>query len=150
MIVNDSKIIELENKMKEFEFILKDIRDNLKFQNEKKSQVKDDNEYKLTSIQKEKIVDILNNFDFQKVHNVMTYLNWRWVHAKNGVPTIDELKGEATRLLTTACIERNCISTGGFRAVYDEGCQGDPDPYIGLEFIIEDCEGFVDNKDDDE
>ena len=74
----------------------------------------------------------------------MEQLDWKWTSTKPGVPTIDEMKCEAKRLLIDACIEKTCIATGGFRAVYEECSQGDPDPYIGLEFIIEECEGFVD------
>ena len=74
----------------------------------------------------------------------MGQLDWTWASTKYGVPTIDEMKCEAKRLLIDACIEKTCVSTGGFRAVYEECSQGDPDPYIGLEFIIEECEGLVD------
>ena len=97
-----------------------------------------------------KIQNIMEDFDFQKVHAVMEQLDWKWAMTKYGVPTLDELKSEAKRLLIDACVERTCVSTGGFRAVYEESFQGDPDPYIGLEFIVVEYEGFVDDEDDDE
>ena len=145
----EDKLMELENRINGFESILKEIRDELKSQNEKsqngniQSHVQT-KESKLTYTQKMKIQNIMENFDFKKVHNVMGQLDWTWASTKYGVPTIDEMKCEAKRLLIDACIEKTCVSTGGFRAVYEECSQGDPDPYIGLEFIIEECEGLVD------
>lgn len=155
MSEQEDKLMELEKRVNGFEGILKEIRDELKSQNGKSQNgeriqtVISTKESKLTSTQKAKIQDIMEDFDFQKVHDVMEKLDWKWAMSKNGVPTIDEMKHEAKRLLIDACIERTCVSTGGFRAVYEECSQGDPDPYIGLEFIVEDCEGFVDDEDDD-
>ena len=145
----EDKLMELEKRVDGFESILKEIRDELRSQNGKsqsgniQSHVQT-KESKLTYIQKMKIQNIMEDFDFQKVHNVMEQLDWKWGLTKPGIPTIDEMKCEAKRLLIDACIEKTCIATGGFRAVYEECSQGDPDPYIGLEFIIEECEGFVD------
>ena len=75
----------------------------------------------------------------------MDVLNWKWASScsKNGVPDIDEIRGLANRLLIDACVEKQNISTGGFRAVYDDN--GDGDPYVGLEFIVEECEGFAED-----
>ena len=149
MSKKEDKLMELEKKVNGFESILKEIRDELKSQNRKSQNEKNPScvqtkESKLTHTQKMKIQNIMEDFDFQKVHNVMEQLDWKWTSTKPGVPTIDEMKCEAKRLLIDACIEKTCIATGGFRAVYEECSQGDPDPYIGLEFIIEECEGFVD------
>ena len=149
--MDESKINELETRINNFENILKDIRDELKSQNagDKIQTVVRTKESKLTFTERMKIKDIMEHFDFKKMHDVMNFLDWKWVKAKYGTPTIDELKIEAKRLLIDACIERTCIATGGFRAVYEEGTPGDTDPFIGLEFIIEECEGFM-NDDDDE
>lgn len=156
MSEQEDKLMELEKRVNGFEGILKEIRDELKSQNGKSQNgeriqtVIRTKESKLTSTQRAKVQDIMEDFDFQKVHDVMEQLDWKWAMSKNGVPTIDEMKHEAKRLLIDACVERTCVSTGGFRAVYEECSQGDPDPYIGLEFIVEDCEGFVDDEDDDD
>ena len=140
----EDKLMELEKRVNGFESILKEIRDELKSQNGNIQSHVQTKESKLTHIQKMKIQNIMEDFDFKKVRNVMEQLDWKWGLTKPGVPTIDEMKCEAKRLLIDACIEKTCIATGGFRAVYEECSQGDPDPYIGLEFIIEECEGFVD------
>lgn len=94
-----------------------------------------------------KIEDIMDNFDFNKVHDVMKMLKWQWglSTTNDKVPSVEELEDEARRLLVDACCEKTNISTGGFRAVYEGG--DDDDTYIGLEFIVEECEGFVDEED---
>ena len=98
--------------------------------------------------EREKIDYIIRNFDFGKVHEVMKMLNWRWANTASSisVPTIEDMKEMAERILVEAASEKSTIATGGFRATYDNG--GDPkdsDPYIGLEFIVEECEGFTDD-----
>lgn len=149
MSKKEDKLMELEERVNGFESILREIRDELKSQNGKSQNGENQSriqmkESKLTYTQKMKIQNIMEDFDFQKVHNVMKQLDWRWASTKHGVPTIDEMKYEAKRLLIDACVERTCVATGGFRAVYEECSQGDPDPYVGLEFILEECEGFAD------
>jgi hypothetical protein len=74
------------------------------------------------------IDNILDNFDFIKVQTVMEALNWRWVIAGNGIPSIAELKTQAKKLLNNSAElrlgdykdeywEQGIISaTGGFQA----------------------------------
>lgn len=106
----------------------------------------------LEPVERAKIEDILKNFDFEKVHDVMEKLDWKWAMSRYGVPTIDEMKHEAKRLLEASATEKTCVATGGFKAVYeaDESNVPDDNPYIGLEFILEECEGFVDGDGEDE
>ena len=153
MSINESRLNELEAQINSFGCILKDIRDELKSQNagDKIQTVVRTKESKLTFTERMKIQDILEDFNFQKVHDVMEQLDWKWAMTKYGVPTLDELKSEAKRLLIDACVEKTCVATGGFRAVYEAGeTPDDPETYIALEFIIEECEGFVDDDSDDE
>ena len=70
---------------------------------------------------------ILDEFNFAKVQNAMFALDWKW--AGIGVPTIDQLRNEAHRLLKGAAnsrlyefkdehwLEGIQNSTGGFEAV---------------------------------
>lgn len=149
----ESKLDELEARINSFENILKDIKDELKSKNagDKIQNVVCTNESKLTFSERMKVQDIMEDFNFQKVHDVMKQLDWKWAMTKYGVPTLDELKSEAKRLLIDACVEHTCVATGGFRAVYEAGeSPDDPDPFIGLEFIIEECEGFVEDDSNDE
>ena len=134
---NTDRINKIENMMK---YIMNEIKE---LRNPSKCDASDKLDGRLDDEDDVKIKSILNHFDFNKVKKIMDVLNWKWVSSKNGVPDMDEIIGLATRLLIDACIEKTNISTGGFRAVYDDN--GDGDPYVGLEFIVEECEGFAED-----
>ena len=51
------------------------------------------------------IDDILDNFNFAKVLKTMEVLDWKWA-TSNGVPTMDELRNQAERLLRGAANSR--------------------------------------------
>lgn len=83
---------------------------------------------------KKKIKKILKHFDFEKVHNVMTHLNWSWRDTDGKAPSIDQLKELAKRLLSQVSEEEGFYSsaTGGFKAIkYENGS-------LELEFILTD------------
>jgi hypothetical protein len=69
---------------------------------------------------KKQIREIMDNFDFARVHDVMKKLNWRWVGA---VPTKKEIKKQAKSLLrhVSSYNEIVCSSTGGLRAENNNG-----------------------------
>ena len=88
------------------------------------------------TMQQDKIDDIMDNFNFNKVETVMKATNWTWASA-NGVPAEHELRKQARKLLKSVSQHyvselgfRYSISTGGFKATkyYDGGLE--------LEFII--------------
>lgn len=84
-----------------------------------------------------KIERILKDFDFEKVHEVMKYLNWKWYLFEiddMGIPYIRNLKNVAERLLRSAVsspTEYGRSATGGFVAeavvIHDIG--EDPDDF---------------------
>jgi len=97
---------------------------------------------------------ILDEFDFDKVANVMEYLQWTWVKKINfsknkdgGVivnsmvitqPSVDELKKRAYGLLKDVWMCDECepissVSTGGFNA---ERCIYDGKKQLSLTFIL--------------
>ena len=100
------------------------------------------------------IDDVMDNFDFHKVHKVMKFLNWKWAFTEGGVPEVWELKKEARRLLTDCLYEliKNgednwSIATGGFcaRATnYKEAEAGEDGFRIGLKlsFELEDWDAY--------
>lgn len=72
------------------------------------------------------IKDILNNFDFERVHEVMKLLNWQWYssNTEDKVPSYGELVMQAQSLLQQAVKglskeQGNYFSTGtgGFNAI---------------------------------
>lgn len=93
------------------------------------------------------IDEIMDNFDFHKVHKVMKFLNWRWAFAEEGVPEICELKDTARRLLNECLYnlikhgeDSWSIATGGFyvRATnYKDAEVEEDDFHIGLKLSFE-------------
>ncbi len=78
------------------------------------------------------IMDCLDEFDFEKVHTVMKYLNWTWSDVK-GVPEITDLRKHCRKYLqevVRGALEREkeggqyIMASGGFRfesKVYPDG-----------------------------
>ena len=87
------------------------------------------------------IDDIMDEFNFAKVQSAMHHLDWKW--AGVGIPTIDDLRKEAERLLRGAAEarlgayknthwEQGIINgTGGFQAM--AFCNEDKTKIIGLD-----------------
>ena len=79
----------------------------------------------MTKKQQAMVEDILENFDFECVHDVMKYLNWEWKPC-NGVPTIYQLIKYARKLLESVAESYNkegqyhCTCCGGFNASCNE------------------------------
>ena len=74
-------------------------------------------------IDRQKAIDeIIEYFDWGKVHKTMEFLNWTWATTDNEVPTIGQLFNNAVRLLQDAYDgalkekQDYIVSTGGFRA----------------------------------
>lgn len=89
----------------------------------------------ITQRQQELIDDIMDNFNFEKVHKVMDFLNWTWWDLetmKEYAPTIQDIRSCARKKLKRILEENHAsIESGGFVArKYDDGT-------ISLEFKIE-------------
>ena len=74
----------------------------------------------LTDKHYEDIMDVLDSFDFDRVHDVMFHLNWKWADSE-GVPTVQELRKTARTYLVDVAKEawknksEYITGTGGFR-----------------------------------
>jgi len=88
-----------------------------------------------------RVDEVLDHFDFEKVHKAMEALDWHWLSSTNGVPTIPELRQNARELLWDA-VENSCAGTGGFTAIYNE--YGD----LILRFCIDEFESVEGNEDE--
>ena len=86
--------------------------------------------------------DILNNFDFEKVHVVMKSLNWTWY--PNGVPTVDDITFSARERIESvikACLldakpsEEYFVSSGGLKATAIKDDYGQI-TFLQLEFVV--------------
>ena len=78
---------------------------------------------------------ILHCFDFEKVHKTMTLLNWKWsnLNGNVGVPSIQEIKQEAERLLISAADSSNeeyYMACGGLEAHKFDG------NFFELKFVV--------------
>lgn len=109
----------------------------------------------LTEKDFESIEDILDTFDFVKVHKVMTFLNWGWVvkdeedYSKavldeDGcsvyVPAIQKLRQTSRMLLKDAAkgAYKNGSYYTGTGGLYAEGHyeEGDKVPFLFLKFVL--------------
>ena len=98
------------------------------------------------------VSDIMVRFDFEQVHKVMTFLDWKWVllgPTACAIPTIEDLKACAFDLLSTAVEgyeeQENkdigyYVSTGGFVAEVVT-CAG-ASPRMQLSFYVESKDGW--------
>ncbi len=90
---------------------------------------------------------VIDNFDFEKVHKVMTALNWEWDGV--GIPSVDELKFVAkdrlessyNGLITFELDEFNSVG-GGFIATCCYGADDIDRHYFELSFVIESSDNF--------
>ena len=95
---------------------------------------------------------ILDSFDFDKVHNIMTILDWKWYCKSDNVvgtglyvPSINEMKRTVSGLLNDMCKPDvnygDYTATGGFKVTMRND-------YLELEFILEECSSSVVNYDE--
>jgi hypothetical protein len=105
----------------------------------------------------QKIDNIIDCFDFNKVHEIMEHLNWTWATTSGRVPDVLDLKQCARKLLNDVVdnyinnriygdekIHEFDVSTGGFKAeLYYE--------ILELSFILEswDEENILDKPKND-
>jgi hypothetical protein len=90
---------------------------------------------KLLDSERVRFHEIIDNFDFEKVHRCMTLMDWRWA-TTNGVPSLEDIKNTASRLLLDVIIGIRFsatynVGTGGFHVTYDKKYDG-----ILLSFVI--------------
>lgn len=71
------------------------------------------------------IDEILDEFDFERVHKVMVALDWQWYNTA-GVPSIGDLRRAARSLLQQVVDGKNLryTATGGFVAYMEDGVLG--------------------------
>lgn len=102
------------------------------------------------SIKKQEL-EILNNFDFVKVHRVMSELDWTWnKNNKQFIPGVKELYEQVENLMDDAYInwlqngkqpENSIISTGGFEVTYLPEDDDGPDGF-SVKFVLEQWDNF--------
>ena len=99
-----------------------------------------------SELHEEMIQEVIDDFNFERVHCAMTALDWGWATTEgNGlvVPKIPRLKASASILLRKA-IKYKYVATGGFHAQYHPA-NDTMREWFQLQFIL--CE--ADNCPDD-
>lgn len=74
----------------------------------------------------QQIDEIMNWFDFDRVHRTMVALNWKWADCETGVPEVGHIRERALALLREVVEQGDghqqyYIETGGFRAERVDG-----------------------------
>lgn len=85
-----------------------------------------------------KIEEVIENFDFVKVHKVMESLNWTWANnkkSKNKIPSIKRMKKRVRELYEDCKKSKlDCCSSGGYEvSIWKE----DGEEIINVKFILE-------------
>lgn len=78
----------------------------------------------------EQIDEIMDTFDFDRVHKWMLVEDWTW--ADGTVPSVTELRLEARARLKDAASNRGFASCGGFTAIYSEDIDQGNKPWLRL------------------
>ena len=86
------------------------------------------------------IDNIMDNFDFEKVHKTMKALKWVW--AGEGIPHITSIRKKARGLLKDAFQHKNNIVTAGFHVHYSSDKDGE---YVHIMFVVADWDFEVQN-----
>jgi len=90
----------------------------------------------------EQIDEIMDDFEFEKVHEIMTRLNWEWYKYEDNtksVPDLWEIKKSARQRLKDA-VKHGGSMTGGFKALYRDEVDeetGKPFVLLSLQFGLD-------------
>lgn len=85
----------------------------------------------------DRIDDIMDNFDFNKVAVCMKALNWGWHSLEGNTPNYFEIKTFARNLLK----RKESVATGGFEVKVDK-----EEGYMSLKFVLTDWDSYEEEK----
>ena len=92
------------------------------------------------------IDEVIEKFNFERVHIAMTALDWRWRNpvgeAGHSVPGLSRLK-EMARHLLRETIKNKVVASGGLEAKYHPKVDDEPE-YFELKFILEHKDSYDD------
>jgi hypothetical protein len=81
----------------------------------------------------EQIDQIMDSFDFERVHKVMEHLNWTWGYSEEP-PSLYDLRTAARERLKGA-VKHGSSNTGGFVATKEEGVE-DGKPWVRMNLLF--------------
>ena len=97
-----------------------------------------------SEVMNKQIDEIMDWFDFDKVHKVMTLLNWEWSKT-NGVPAVGDMRAAVRGHLKEAAKQGFC-STGGFSALRIDGNEDGKD-WVKMKLSFEVASWDMDGED---
>ena len=100
---------------------------------------------KLSNDQISLIDEVIDKFNFERVHITMTALDWQWQTTRNDgmeLPSVARLKAMARHLLTEATTEKT-VGSGGFQAEYHLDLNKNQE-YYQLKFILCEADSYDD------
>ena len=92
----------------------------------------------MTEEQRKAVDNIMDWFDFDKVHKTMRALRWEWVGAEEKIPCQGEIRERARQLLTDAIQSEMSIGSGGLQVTYIPG-----EGFLKLEFIVSEWDALI-------
>ena len=92
----------------------------------------------MTDEQRKALDNIMDWFDFEKVHKTMRSLRWEWLGTVEGIPCLGEIKERAIELLTNSIEQETSVGSGGFQVTYIpvEG-------FLKLEFVVSEWDSLM-------
>ena len=92
----------------------------------------------MTEDQRKAVDNIMDWFDFDKVHRTMKALRWEWIGAEEKIPCQGEIRERARQLLTDAIQSEMSIGSGVLQVTYVpvEG-------FLKLEFVVSEWDALI-------
>jgi len=102
----------------------------------------------MKELHQKSIDEIMECFDFAKVESVMISISWGWYDGTGiSIPSINDLKGLALRLLTDCAEAKHNNYYTGTGGLWAEKINSD---YFSLKFVLTEWDNFGDEKIEDE
>ena len=92
----------------------------------------------MTEEQRKAVDNIMDWFDFEKVHKTMRALRWEWVGAEEKIPCQGEIREKARQMLTQAIETEMSIGSGGLQVTYIP-----VERFLKLEFVVSEWDALI-------
>ena len=92
----------------------------------------------MTEEQRKAIDNIMDWFDFDRVHRTMKALRGQWISAEEKIPSQGEIRERARQLLTDSIQSEISVGSGGLQVTYDP-----TEGFLKLEFIVSEWDTLI-------
>jgi hypothetical protein len=135
------KIVQLNNQLEEYPSTMELDKELEHLTN---SFARDFGNIRFNDLEQKAFDRLMQEFDFEKVHRVMTHIDWDWCHT-NGVPTVGDLMAATIDKFQALQIDPELVSicSGGLKL---SRTSDDGEPILRLQFILEEWDEYIDTK----